>query len=188
MLLGLARVSTDGQDHSLQLDALKAAGCEKVFIETISGTKADRPELRKLLDHARPGDVIVVYSLSRLARSVRHLIDLSEEFQRRNIGLKSLTESIDTTTPAGRFLFHLLGALSAMEVDVLRSRTRAGLLAARARGRVGGRPKSLDPVKLTVVRTLIAEGTLTMSEIAEHVGVAPSTIYRSLKGGRSALA
>ena len=109
MKLGLARVSTDGQDHSLQLDALKAAGCERIFTETISGTKAERPELRKLLDHARSGDVIVVYSLSRLARSVRHLIDLSEEFQRREIGLMSLTESIDTTTPAGRFVFTILG-------------------------------------------------------------------------------
>ena len=188
MKLELARVSTDGQDHSLQLDALKAAGCERIFTETISGTKAERPELRKLLDHARSGDVIVVYSLSRLARSVRHLIDLSEEFQRREIGLMSLTESIDTTTPAGRFVFTILGALGQMEVELLRSRTRAGLLAARQRGRVGGRPKALDPVKLTVVKTLIAEGTLTMSEIAEHVQVAPSTIYRALKGGRSALA
>ena len=188
MKLGLARVSTDGQDHGLQLDALKAAGCEKVFIETVSGTKSERPELRKLLDHARAGDVVVVYSLSRLARSVRHLIDLSEEFQRREIGLMSLTESIDTTTPVGRFLFHLLASLSALEVDTLRTRTKAGLLAARARGRVGGRPKALDPVKLSVVKTLIADGTLTMSEIAEHVGVAPSTIYRAMKGGRSALA
>ena len=188
MKLGLARVSTDSQDHSLQLDALKAAGCERIFTETISGTKADRPELRKLLDHARAGDVIVVYSLSRLARSVRHLIDLSEEFQRREIGLMSITEAIDTTTPAGRFLYVTMSALSQLEVDLLRQRTSAGLLAARQRGRIGGRPKALDPVKLAVVKTLIAEGTLTMAEIAEHVQVAPSTIYRALKGGRSALA
>ena len=188
MKLGLARVSTDSQDHSLQLDALKAAGCEKVFIETVSGTKADRPELRKLLDHARAGDVIVVYSLSRLARSVRHLIDLSEEFQRREIGLMSITEAIDTTTPAGRFLYVTMSALSQLEVDLLRQRTAAGLLAARQRGRVGGRPKALDPVKLTVAKTLLSEGTLTVAEIAQHVGVAPSTIYRAVKGGRSALA
>lgn len=187
MKLGLARVSTDGQDHSLQLDALKAAGCEKVFIETISGTKAERPELRRLLDHARSGDVIVVYSLSRLARSVRHLIDLSEDFQRREIGLMSITEAIDTTTPAGRFLYVTMSALSQLEVDLLRERTHAGLRAARARGRVGGRPKALDTVKLTVVKTLLSEGSLTVAEIAEHVQVAPSTIYRSIRGGRSAL-
>lgn len=185
MLLGLARVSTDGQDHSLQLDALKAAGCDKVFVETVSGTKAERPELRKLLDHARSGDVIVVYSLSRLARSIRHLLELSEELRTREIGLRSLTEAIDTTTPAGRFVFTILGALGQMEVELLRERTQAGLRAARARGRVGGRPKALDTVKLTVAKTLIAEGSLTMAEIAQHVQVAPSTLYRAMKGGRS---
>lgn len=188
MLLGLARVSTDSQDHSLQLDALKAAGCEKVFIETVSGTRTERPELRKLLDHARSGDVIVVYSLSRLARSIRHLLELAEELRAREIGLRSLTEAIDTTTPAGRFVFTILGALGQMEVELLRERTQAGLRAARARGRVGGRPRALDTVKLTVAKTLLSEGTLTVAEIAEHVQVAPSTIYRALKGGRSALA
>ncbi len=188
MKLGLARVSTDGQDHSLQLDALKAAGCERIFTETISGTKAERPELRKLLDHARSGDVIVVYSLSRLARSIRHLLELAEELRAREVGLQSLTEAIDTTSPAGRFVFTILGALGQMEVELLRERTHAGLRAARARGRVGGRPRALDSVKLTVVKTLMTEGSLTMAEIAEHVQVAPSTIYRALKGGRSALA
>lgn len=188
MQTGYARVSGFSQDHALQIDALKAAGCERIFIETASGTKADRPELRQLLDHARPGDVIVVYSLSRLARSIRHLLDVAEDLRARDIGLKSITEGFDTTSPAGRFMFNVLGALGQMEVELLRERTHAGLRAARARGRVGGRPKALDTVKLTVVRTLIAEGTLTMSEIAEHVGVAPSTVYRAVKGGRSALA
>lgn len=188
MQIGYARCSQASQDHALQIDALTAAGCEKLYIETASGLKADRPELKKLLDHARPGDVITIYSLSRLARSIRHLLDVAEDLRAREIGLKSITEGFDTTSPAGRFMFNVLGALGQMEVELLRERTQAGLRAARARGRVGGRPKALDTVKLTVVRTLIAEGTLTMSEIAQHVGVAPSTIYRAVKGGRSALA
>lgn len=188
MKLGYARKSTFDQQHALQIDALKADGCERIFIETASGLKADRPELRQLLDHARPGDVIVVYSLSRLARSIRHLLDVAEDLRAREIGLKSITEGFDTTSPAGRFMFNVLGALGQMEVELLRERTQAGLRAARQRGRVGGRPRALDTVKLTVVKTLMAEGTLTMSEIAEHVQVAPSTIYRALKGGRSALA
>ena len=188
MQTGYARVSTDGQDHALQVDALKAAGCERIYIETASGLKTDRPELHQLLDHARPGDVVVVYSLSRLARSIRHLLELGEDLRAREIGLKSITESIDTTTVSGRFMFNVLGALGQMEVELLRERTHAGLRAARARGRVGGRPKSLDAVKLTVVRTLMQDGALTMAEIAEHVQVAPSTIYRAIRGGRSALA
>ncbi len=188
MQTGYARVSGQSQDHALQIDALTAAGCERIFVETASGLKTDRPELRQLLDHARPGDVIVVYSLSRLARSVRHLIDVAEDLRAREIGLKSITEGFDTTSPAGRFMFNVLGALGQMEVELLRERTHAGLRAARARGRVGGRPKALDPVKLTVVRTLLSEGSLTVAEIAEHVQVAPSTIYRAVKGGRSALA
>ncbi|MHB2167787.1 recombinase family protein [Alsobacter sp. R-9] len=182
------RVSTGGQDHALQLDALKGAGCERVFIETASGTKAQRTELRQALSYVREGDVIVVYSLSRLARSIRHLLDIGDELQRRGIGLKSLTESIDTSTPGGRFLFNVLGALGQMEVELLRERTMAGLAAAKARGRVGGRPRTLDATKLMVAKTLLAEGTLTMAEIAEHIGVAPSTIYRALPGGRSGVA
>lgn len=188
MQIGYARVSTDGQDHSLQLDALRAAGCEKVFIETASGLKSDRPELAKLLDHVRAGDVVTIYSLSRLARSIRHLLDIAETLRAREIGLKSITEGFDTTTVSGRFMFNILAALGEMEVELLRERTHAGLRAARARGRVGGRPKSLDSVKLKVVKTLIAEGAMTMAEIADHVQVAPSTIYRSVRGGRSALA
>ncbi|CAH1696449.1 Serine recombinase PinE [Hyphomicrobiales bacterium] len=187
MQIGYARVSGSSQDHALQLDALNAAGCERIFIETASGLKADRPELQKLLDHVRPGDLINIYSLSRLARSIRHLLELAEDLRARNVGLKSLTEGFDTSSPAGRFMFNVLGSLSQMEVELLRERTHAGLRAARARGRVGGRPKVLDAVKLRVVKTLIAEGTMTMAEIADHVQVAPSTIYRSVRGGRSAL-
>jgi DNA invertase Pin-like site-specific DNA recombinase len=189
LLVGLARKSTGGQDHTLQIDALKRAGCERIFIETASGMKTDRSELKKVLEFARDGqDVIVVYSLSRLARSVRHLLDLGEELHRRNIGLKSLTEAVDTTTAQGRFLFSILGAMNEMEVELLRERTRAGLAAARARGRIGGRPRSLDATKLSVARTLMASGELTVAQVAAQVGVTVSTLYRALPGGRSALA
>lgn len=188
MQIGLARVSSTTQDHALQVDALTKAGCERIFTETVSGLRKERPELRAALDFARAGDVIVVYSLSRLARSVRHLLDIGEELNRRQIGLKSLTEAIDTTTPGGRFLFTILGALAQMEVELLRERTKAGLEAARARGRVGGRPKALDATKIAVIQALMAQGILTVDEIAEQVGVATSTIYRHLPGGRSGMA
>lgn len=189
MLIGLARTSTFGQDHALQIDALTAAGCERIFIETASGMKANRPELARLLEFARDGhDVICVYSLSRLARSIRHLLDLGEELNRRQIGLKSLTEAVDTTTPQGRFLFSILAAMNQMECELLRERTKAALVAARARGRVGGRPRALDATKLAIARTLLANPDLTVSEIAAQVGVTPSTLYRALPGGRSGLA
>lgn len=189
MLIGYARCSTGSQDHALQLDALKAAGCDRIFIETASGMKADRPELKKALEYARDGqDVIVVYSLSRLARSIRHLLDLGEQLSQRQIGLRSLTEAIDTTSAQGRFVFNILAAMNCLEVELLRERTRAGLAAARARGRVGGRPRALDATKLHVVKTLMSNGELTISQIAAQVGVTPSTLYRAIPGGKSGLA
>lgn len=188
MLLGYARVSTDAQDHALQLDALRAAGCERVVIETASGTRTDRPELAKLLEMARPGDQICVYRLDRLGRSLKHLIEIADDLQRRDIGLRSLTESIDTTSATGRFMFSLLGALAAMEREVLVERTRAGLAAAAARGRRGGRPPSLDEAKVRAARAMLASGTMTAAEVARQVGCAPSTLYRHLPGGRGALA
>jgi len=188
MLIGYARVSTDAQDHALQIDALNRAGVEKIFTETASGTRADRPVLAEVLEFARSGDTLVVYSLSRLARSIRHLLDVAEGLRERGVALKSITESIDTSTPGGRFTFAVLGALNQMEVELLRERTRAGLAAARARGRVGGRPRSLDASKLRIARTLLASGELSVSEVARQVGVAPSTLYRAIPGGRSGLA
>lgn len=188
MLLGYARVSTDQQDHALQLDALRGAGCERVFIETGSGTRADRPELAKAMEQARQGDTLVVWRLDRLARSLKHLIDMSETMQRRGIALRSLTEAIDTTTATGRFTFSILGALASMERELIVERTRAGLVASRLRGRVGGRPRALDDTKLRVAQALVADGGLSMAEIAQQVGCAPSTLYRSLPGGRGGLA
>ncbi len=124
------------------------------------------------------------WRLGRVARSLRHLIDLSDDLNRRGVGLRSLTESIDTSSPSGRLLLAVLGALNQMEVEVLRERTRAGLAAAAARGRVGGRPRALDATKLRIAQTLIADGSLSVAEIARQVGCAPSTLYRALPGGR----
>ena len=188
MKIGYARCSQLGQDHTLQIDALTKAGCDKIFVETASGTKADRPVLAEALEFVREGDSIVVYSLSRAARSVRHLIEIGDTLRERNIGFVSITESIDTSSPSGRFMFTILAAMSQMEVELLRERTAHGLQAARARGRVGGRPKVLNETKIAVARTLLADASLTVAEIAKQVGCAPATLYRHLGGGRRALA
>src|SRR5271166_289273 len=188
MLIGYARVSTNEQDHALQLDALRQAGCERVFIEIASGSRADRAELANALNMARKGDVLVVWRLDRLARSLRHLIDLSEVVQRRGIALRSVTESIDTTTPSGRLMFNILGALSSMEREIIVERTRAGLIAAAARGRRGGRPAALDESKIRAAKAMLASGDMSATEVAQQLGCAASTLYRHLPGGRSALA
>ncbi len=187
MQVGYARVSTDQQDHSLQLDALKQAGCERIFVETASGSKSDRVELAKLLELAREGDVIVIWRLDRLARSVRNLIDISEDLSRRGIALRSLTENLDTATASGRFLFNVLAAIGQMELEILRERTRAGLLASRARGRVGGRPPALDEAAVRAAKAMLAGGTMSANEVAKQLGCAPSTLYRHLPGGRGAV-
>jgi DNA invertase Pin-like site-specific DNA recombinase len=187
MLLGYARVSTDQQDHALQLDALRIAGCEKVFVETGSGSRADRLELAKALEQARKGDVLVVWRLDRLARSLRHLIDIADDLNRRGIALKSITESIDTSTPSGRFLFNVLGALGQMEREIIVERTRAGLQAAAARGRRGGRPAALDDAKIRAARAMMASGSMSAAEVAQQLGCAASTLYRHLPGGRSGI-
>lgn len=184
MLLGYARVSTHDQIHDHQLDALRAAGCERIFTETASGAKTDRPQLAALLDMARAGDTLVVLRLDRLGRSLKHLIEVSEDLQRREIALKSLSEGIDTTTTAGRFVFSLLGALNQMERELLIERTRAGLAAAAARGRKGGRPRALDEAKIRAAKAMFASGSLSGPEIAQQLGVALSTLYRTLPGGR----
>jgi DNA invertase Pin-like site-specific DNA recombinase len=187
MLLGYARVSTDGQDHAMQLDALRAAGCGKLFVETASGTRTDRPELAKALEQVRKGDVLVVWRLDRLARSLRHLIDIADDLNRRGVALKSITENIDTTTPSGRFMFNILGALSSMEREIIVERTRAGLQAAAKRGRRGGRPAALDEAKIRAARAMLASGNMSAIEVAQQLGCAASTLYRHLPGGRSGI-
>jgi DNA invertase Pin-like site-specific DNA recombinase len=169
MLLGYARVSTDQQDHALQLDALRQAGCTRVFVETASGTRTDRPELAKVLEQARQGDTLVIWRLDRLARSLRHLIDLSEDLTRRGVALKSITESIDTGSSSGRFMFNILGALGQMEREIIVERTRAGLVAAAARGRRGGRPPALDESKVRAAKAMLPDvGRCSASRRVRH--------------------
>jgi len=187
MLIGYARVSTDEQDHALQLDALKAAGCERIITETASGSRTDRIELNHLIENARIGDTIVVWRLDRLGRSLRHLIDLSEQLQSRGIALRSITESIDTSTPSGRFVFSILGALGQMELEIIRERTKAGLRAAAARGRRGGRPPALDESKVRAAKAMMVCGTMSASEVAKQLGISLSTLYRHLPGGRGGI-
>ena len=187
MLVGYARVSTQDQSPHLQLDALKGASCERVFEEKASGAKRDRPELIAALSFMRSGDTLVVWKLDRLARSLKQLMETVEDLSARGIGFRSLTEAIDTTTSGGRLVFHIFGALAEFERGIIRERTTAGLDAARARGRVGGRPRSLDDNDLAVARTLLKDGTLTVAEVADRLGVAPSTLYAHLPRPRSSV-
>lgn len=179
-LLGYARVSTGDQRLDLQLDALKAAGCQRVWSDTASGSLTERPELVQLFDHLRPGDTIVVWRLDRLGRSVRHLIDVAGELGKRGVGLRSLQEGIDTTTPGGRLVFHVFSALAQFEREVIIERSRAGVAAARARGRVGGRPALMTPAKLGTARRLREGQQHTLEEIASVIGVSRSTLVRHL--------
>ena len=179
-LLGYARVSTQDQDASLQLDALKAAGCVKIFADKASGSLDRRPQLERLLDHLRPGDTIVVWRLDRLGRSLKHLIQLIEDLAEKGVGFRSLTEGMDTTTAGGKLIFSIFGALAEFERSLIRERTVAGLAAARARGRVGGRPPVMTPEKVRVARQLYDAQELTVEEIAKTIGVSRKTIYRHL--------
>ncbi|MFW5454075.1 recombinase family protein [Thioalkalivibrio sulfidiphilus] len=187
MLIGYARVSTQDQDPSLQLDALQAAGCDRVFTEKASGAQRDRPELLAAVDFMRPGDTLIVWRLDRLARSIKQLIETVESLGERNIGFRSLTEAIDTTTSGGKLVFHIFAALAEFESAIIRERTVAGLQAARARGRRGGRPPALTDKDLAAATAMLANETITVEDVAKRLGVSPSTLYRYLPGGRSAL-
>lgn len=181
MLLGYARVSTDEQNLALQTDALNAAGCDRVFSDKLSGSRLDRPGLAAALSHLRSGDTLVVWKLDRLGRTVRQLVEFVAKLNLDGIEFRSLTDGIDTTTPAGRFFFHMMAALAEMERDLTRERTMAGLAAARARGRKGGRPPALLPRQLTQARHLMQHPDQTMGEIAATLGVSRSTLYRALR-------
>jgi len=180
MLIGYARISTEDQKLDLQHDALRAAGCEKTFDETASGASTRLPIREKLLGYARPGDTVVVWKLDRLGRSLRDLIEVVNALGERNVGLRSLRESIDTTTPAGKLTFHVFGALSEFEREVLRERTRAGLRAARKRGKKLGRPRSLNSDQVEMARSMIANPKLSVRQIANQLGVHRATLYRNL--------
>lgn len=179
--LGYARVSTTDQDARLQHDALIAAGCYRIFTDTASGSLQSRPELDKLMDQLRPGDTLVVWRLDRLGRSIRHLIAQLSELQDRGIEFRSIQENIDTSSPGGRLVFHIFASLAEFERDLIRERTNAGLAAARARGRTGGRPPRLTKDQVTIARTLYEQQDMTVAQIGEVLGVSRSTIYRALR-------
>lgn len=188
MLVGYARVSTHDQNPALQLDALKAAGCERVFVEKATGAQRDRPELKAALDYIRAGDALVVWKLDRLARSLPQLIETVAMMEQQGVGLRSLTESIDTTTAGGRLIFHVFGALAEFERAVIRERTRAGLDAARSRGKIGGRPRKLTDADIRAAKAMLADNTITVGEVARRLNVAPSTLYNHLPAARSTAA
>ncbi|AFZ04508.1 recombinase family protein [Calothrix sp. PCC 6303] len=177
MLIGYARVSTEDQNLDLQMDALRQAGCEKVYTDHISGAKAARPGLLLAFEVARTGDVLVVWRLDRLGRSLKDLIETMETLDKRGIGLSSLQESITTTSGSGRLIFHLFGALAEFERNLISERTTAGLMAARKRGHRGGRPKALDPAKRQLAVKLYTERQHTIIEICKLMGISKPTLY-----------
>ena len=186
MLLGYARVSTPDQKLDLQIDALEKAGCERVFSEAASGVRSERTALRDALSHSRSGDVFIVWKLDRLGRTVGQLVEFVRNLRERGVEFRSLTDGIDTTTPAGRFFFHMMAALAEMERDLIRERTMAGLAAARARGKQGGRRPILSERQLKQAKLLLGHPDQTMEGVASSLGVSRSTLYRAI--ARSAAA
>ena len=181
MQIGYARVSTDDQNLDLQNDALKQAGCDKIIEEKASGAKTDRAGLDEALSFLRKGDTLVVWRLDRLGRSLQHLIQVVNQLREKGIYFRSIQESLDTSSSGGKLIFHIFGALAEFERDVIRDRTMAGLAAARARGRVGGRPKIMTDKKVRLAKTLLADHTNTIDDVCETLGVSRATLYRYLK-------
>jgi len=177
MLIGYARVSKIDQNLNLQIDALKRVGCSKIFTDQVSGSIKSRPQLEQALDFLRAGDILVVWRLDRLGRSLRHLIELVAELQEKEIGFRSLTEAMDTTTSGGKLIFHIFGALAEFERNVIQERTRAGLEAARARGRKGGRKPKLTEKQQQVAVKLYHEKAHTVEEICRIMGISKPTLY-----------
>jgi DNA invertase Pin-like site-specific DNA recombinase len=180
MLIGYARVSTDDQRLDAQQDALTAAGVERIFTDKASGAREDRAGLAAALSHVRPGDCLVVTKLDRLGRGLRSLLDFIEELRARDVDFRSLGDAIDTTTPQGRFFLAIVGAFAEMERELIRERTNAGLAAARARGRKGGRPSKLTAQRLDHARALLADRNRTVAEVAKTLKVNRTTLYRAL--------
>ena len=177
--IGYARVSTRDQNLDLQLTALNGAGCAKIFEDTMSGAKRQRPGLERALEHLRAGDTLVVWKLDRLGRSVKDLVELVGDLEKRGVHFQSVTDSIETATPAGRFFFHVMASLAQMERELLIERTRAGLDAARAQGRVGGRKRAMTQSKLEAAKKLLDAG-LAPREVAANLGISLPTLYRWL--------
>jgi DNA invertase Pin-like site-specific DNA recombinase len=177
MLIGYARVSTQDQNLDLQINALNQAGCKRVFEDKISGSRAERPGLAKALDMLREGDTLIVWKLDRLGRSVKHLVDLVGALHQRGVQFKSLTDAIDTTTPSGRFFFHVMASLAEMERELTVERTRAGLQVARQLGRIGGRKRQMTDSKIASARKLLTSG-VPPRDVAQNLGVSVPTLYR----------
>ncbi|MDA8228795.1 MAG: recombinase family protein [Desulfitobacterium hafniense] len=180
MLVGYARVSTQDQNLDLQKDALICIGCEKIYEDVASGIKPLRSGLEEALEYMREGDTLVVWKLDRLGRSLKQLIEVVNHIHERKIGFRSLQENIDTTTPGGKLIFHVFGALAEFERDIIRERTYAGLRAARARGRLGGRPKVMDDKKIAAAKALLNDPNHSIKDICQMIGVSRATLYRHI--------
>jgi DNA invertase Pin-like site-specific DNA recombinase len=180
MIIGYARVSTQDQNPQLQLDALNGAACEQVFHETATGTFRDRPELTACLRTLRKGDSLVVWKLDRLARSLKDLVEIIHDLNQRGVGFRSLTESVDTTSSGGRLVFHIFGALAEFEHSLIKERTIAGLAAARARGRKGGRKPALSPTDVRKAAAMLSDPNITKAEVARHFSVSRVTLNAAL--------
>src|SRR6266700_1668750 len=180
MLIGYARVSTNDQETATQVAALKAAGCERIYREKASGGRWDRPELHRLLDQLRKGDVLVVWKLDRLSRSLRDVLTIMERLAEAKCGFRSLTEAIDTTTPAGRMMMQMVGAFAEFERSMLKERTKAGLDSARREGRIGGRRSKLTPQQQVEIRKMVTKGDKTAADAARLFKIHPATVSRLL--------
>ena len=186
--IGYARVSTTDQDPQLQLDALAAEDCLKIYTDTATGTRADRPEWNKCLADLRPGDTLIIWKINRLGRNLRDLIEIVTTLEARGVGVKSLTNGIvDTTTAHGKLVFGIFALMAEYEAALIQERTMAGLAAARARGRTGGRPPALLAADKQAARALLKAPGITVEEVAHRLRVSPATLYRHFPGGRSGL-
>ena len=180
MIIGYARVSTIEQDTALQLDNLQKSGCEKIYQESVSGISKTRPELDKCLDNLRAGDTLIVWRLDRLGRSLKDLVSIITDLELRNVGFRSITEAIDTTTSSGKLVFHIFAALAEFERKLIQDRTKAGLAAARARGRNGGRPPKLSNSQIKKAKAMLLDPLLTKAEVARHFAVSRTTLNKAL--------
>jgi len=181
MQIGYSRISTENQNLDMQQDALTAAGCERIFSDVASGARQDRPELNRALDQLREGDVLVTWRLDRLGRSLKHLIEIISDLEERGVGFVSLQENFNTTSSSGRLFFHIFGALANFERDLIRERTMAGLEAARARGRRGGRPRKLSSNQIRTLKAMYTSRDHSLSEIARTFNVSRPTIYKYIE-------
>lgn len=181
MLIGYSRVSTQDQTLNLQKDALEKIGCTKIFTDIISGSTTERQGLDEALAYVREGDTLVVWRLDRLVRSLKHLIETITNLNNRKIGFKSIQENIDTTTSGGKLIFHIFGALAEFERDIIRERTKAGLQAARARGRLGGRPKALTDKKQSMAQAIYNDKSNSIAEICKTLNISRATLYRYIQ-------